>query len=274
MQELISRYRYLLERSPFGGGACLIDRTQALLWLQTSKDPSAQTTRQVTLLELRRQGARVISELVAEAYAEMIGSPEGMGEMVHGESRTGETISLETGDILAQDIARPEHDTLVHPIDPQELQVRLEALDALNTTPMKRPVFEEDVPVAQTQVLPVSALTLRQERATQRLEIDPVLLAQTAPAAPENAATTVTLGRDVSLLIEQLNPSLGALPRPAHLEFVDGAVVVTVAATRDVRAFSRVIERAAFEKNATHVVSEVLRAAQNRAKLARARQER
>lgn len=277
MKELLSRYRYLLERSPYGGGACLIDSQQALLWIYTSSDPSAQLARQVTHQQLRRRGSEILSELAAEAYEAMIGPDAGLGTMVTGQSQTGETISIQTGDIVAEDVVEEGRE-----VSRGREVVGDDLMDILTTTPMQRPNFEEDkLDEPETQVLAIDPRALQSEFATQRFEVTPELLARaSAPdpepepsPSPESNVATMTLERDARLLIEQLNPSLGALPRPAHIEQVDDdSVMITVAATRDVRAFSRVVDLSDFEQNATHVVSEVLRAAQNRAKLARARQ--
>jgi len=68
---MINHWNDLLEHTPFGGGAQLLDAGRLLLWVMTSRDEDDRLMRRVAVTEPVEVGVTALSSLIAEAYSNM-----------------------------------------------------------------------------------------------------------------------------------------------------------------------------------------------------------
>lgn len=252
MHLLIDHWTTLLERTPFGGGASVLDGARVLLWIQTSPNTQHRVTRHLALNAIELKGPRHLAGLVAEAYEIMARPPE-VSAGIHERPTLVTPTSPMPAAGLAQDI----------------LDLPAEAIEPL-----------EDDEISTTQRLDVvhistiAALARADESQFETLrpghgqEGRPTAI-YTPTSGPQ--ANTMALSREIDELITQCQRTVRTLDPPGELEVVDEeTLLLKVPLGPNQKPYVRVVDAHDFMNRAIVILSETWREAQQRRSLARA----
>lgn len=267
MQKTVAHYKWLLENTPFGGGACLLDPECILLWIYTSGDPASQRTKKVYTKNLYTQGPWIFATLIKDAFADMaaVATPQ-QGTSISGFSSTdttdtadtADTINLNSQDILFCDLDCEEDNT-------HEYDLTIKDLPLIQPT-FIQPVFIEptDAPLIKKMPTRQDPIHVQNTRPMQRPKeaCQTVILEASRLPTPEQDAHT----HHIDMLIAQCSRRLSTLHKPASIQHIDNETIAVTIQDINAQPFTRYIPVRDFVQRATFIVAQIVREAAQRDK--------